>query len=117
MLLLEYIDSHKEKLNEDELIGRVSEICTSVRVLLDNGIKGKIDVPLGIGRISGNDFYVGDRLVCSVGDMVSVKIDGVKYKSGEVFLSLEKNLEKENYINGKEKSEKKIKIRKYIPNN
>ena len=117
MLLLEYIDTHIDELNSEPLVGRISDIGASVRVLLDNGIKGKVEVPINIVTISGNDLFVGDRLVCSVGDLVSVKLDGVRFKTGEVVFLLERNLDKEFNFNGKEKSEKKIKIRKYIPNN
>ncbi len=113
MLLVDYVDKNKDKLNKEELIGRISEVGSSVRVLLDNGIKGKIVFP-STYNISGNSVYFGDRLICSIGDLVSVRIDGVKYKNSEVYMTLEKNLEKERCLDG-EKKEKKVKIRKYIP--
>ena len=61
--------------------------------------------------IMNNDLYVGSDLLCSVGDIVSVKVDSVKYKTGEIIFLLDKNLKKEYGLNGKKKSKKKIKVR------
>ena len=111
MLLLEYFDLNKEEINKQELVGRIYEIGSNVRVLLENGVKGKIFIPINNSVIMNNDLYVGSDLLCSVGDIVSVKVDSVKYKTGEIIFLLDKNLKKEYGLNGKKKSKKKIKVR------
>ena len=115
MLLLEYLDNNVDKINNIPLFGRVSAITNCIRILLDNGIKGKIDIPTEGYKIDGNDLYINNNFICSVGDLVNVKLLGVKFKTKEILFSLEENLEKEYNLNGKETSEEKIKIRKYIP--
>ena len=114
MLLLEYFDLNKEEINKQELVGRIYEIGSNVRVLLENGVKGKIFIPINNSVIMNNDLYVGSDLLCSVGDIVSVKVDSVKYKTGEIIFLLDKNLKKEYGLNGKKKSKKKTKDREYI---
>ncbi len=116
MLLVEYIDRHLDEINSEELIGRVSDIGFNVRVLLDKGISGKLVFPDSC-RISNNNVFYNGRVICSIGDLVSVKIEGGKYKNGDVFLALVKNLDKEYGLDGEKKSEEKVKIRKYIPHN
>lgn len=111
MLLLKYIDLNKEEINRQELVGRIYEIGSNVRVLLENGVKGKIFIPINNNVIMNNDLYVGSDLLCSVGDIVSVKVDSVKYKTGEIIFLLDKNLKKEYGLNGKKKSKKKTKDR------
>ena len=115
MLLLEYFDLNKEEINGQELVGRIYEIGSNVRVLLENGVKGKIFIPINNYVIMNNDLYVCSDLLCSVGDIVSVKVDSVNYETGEIIFLLDKNLKKEYGLNGKKKSKKKTKDRKYIP--
>ena len=114
MLLLEYFDLNKEEINKQELVGRIYEIGSNVRVLLENGVKGKIFIPINNSVIMNNDLYVGSDLLCSVGDIVSVKVDSVNYETGEIIFLLDKNLKKEYGLNGKKKSKKKTKDREYI---
>ena len=116
MLILDYLDENMDKFNEKELVGRISSINNNIRVLLDNGIKGKIEIPMDSCTLYGDDLYLGATNICSVGDLVSVKLLGVKFKTKEILFSLEKNLEKEYRLNGKEKSKEKVKVREYIPN-
>lgn len=115
MLLLEYFDVNEEEINKQNLIGRIYEIGSSIKFLLENGVKGKIIIPINNYVIMNNDLYVGSDLLCSVGDIVSVKVDSVKYKTGEIIFLLDKNLKKEYGLNGEKKSKKKIKVREYLP--
>ena len=111
MLLLEYFDLNKEEINKQELVGRIYEIGSNVRVLLENGVKGKIFIPINNYVIMNNDLYVCSDLLCSVGDIVSVKVDSVKYKTGEIIFLLDKNLNKEYGVNDEKKRKQKIKVR------
>ena len=114
MMLVDYINNHMEEINSKDLIGRVLEITSSVKISLDNGIKGKINYQSGMCNVIGNDLVMGNEVILSVGDLITTKISGVGKKNGEIFLSLNKNLER-NFNNGKKKSEKKVKIREHNP--
>lgn len=115
MLLLNFLNENISYMRDITFMGRVSCIGNSVRVLIDYGISGKLDIPMEKYDICGNDLVCDNNIVCSVGDLVCVNISGVNLNTKEILLSLERNLEKE-YNNGKEKSEKKVKVRKYISN-
>lgn len=114
MLLLEYFDVNEEEINKQNLIGRIFEIGSCIKVLLENGVKGKIFIPFNNYVVMDNNLYVGNDLLCSVGDIVSVKVDSVKYKTGEIIFLLDKNLKKEYGLNGEKKSKKKTKVREYL---
>ena len=88
MMLVDYINNHMEEINSKDLIGRVLEITSSVKISLDNGIKGKINYQSGMCNVIGNDLVMGNEVILSVGDLISTKISGVGKKNGEIFLSL-----------------------------